>query len=692
MVKKAEREREEAAAREIEDLRKRIEWHNYCYYILDNPEVTDAEYDRLMRRLEALEEEFPSLVTPDSPTQRVGARPLEAFGTIRHSVPMLSLKNAFKPEEVERFDEGIRDFLKLPPEYRVEYAAEPKMDGLAVELAYENGSLVRAATRGDGFTGEDVTENIRTIKSIPLRLMPVGAGKGGGKGTGGARTVPPLLEARGEVIMPLSGFRKLNRERKAAGEPLFANPRNAAAGSLRQLDPAVTASRTLDIFFYGVGRVEGVSFETHMESLLFLRSLGLKFNPHARVVHGVREVFAYFEEMRQKREGLDYELDGTVIKVNDLALQERLGELTRSPRWALAYKFAPKQEETRLESIEVSVGRTGALTPVAILEPVELGGVTIERATLHNEDEVLRKDVRAGDRVVVERAGDVIPEVVRVVPAASGEKKRSAPFQMPPACPVCGSPVEKIGAIHYCTAGLSCPAQMKKSIEHFCSKKAMDITGMGPRTVEQFVESGLLRDVSDIYGLTEEKILSLGGGWAEVSAKNLLGAIEKSKTPPLARFIYALGIKGVGESMSASLARRFRSMESLMDADAGTLMDMSDIGPLIAPAIVDFFREPRNRDVIERLFRAGVSPVPPRQRGGPLKGLTFLFTGKLGSMSRQEAKALVEAAGGEAASTLTRRVDYLVAGEKPGSKLKKAGDLGVRVITEGEFRHMAGAG
>ncbi len=671
------------AAREIEALREEIEKHNYYYYILDSPVVTDAEYDRLMRRLEALEEKFPSLVTPDSPTQRVGARPSEAFGEVRHSVPMLSLKNAFSREEVEKFDDSIKDFLKLPADYMVEYAAEPKMDGLAVELVYEKGTLARASTRGDGFTGEDVTQNIRTIKSIPLRLRPP-KGKNDGN-----TSVPPLIEARGEVIMPLEGFKRLNSERKAAGEPLFANPRNAAAGSLRQLDPMITAGRALDIFFYDVGLVEGVSFKTHMERLFFLRSMGLKFNPLARVVRGVNEVFAFFEEIREVREGLDYELDGTVIKVNDLTLQERLGRLTRSPRWAIAFKFAPKQEETRLLRIEVSVGRTGALTPVAILEPVELGGVTIERATLHNEDEVLRKDVRPGDRVVVERAGDVIPEVLRVVPGSVDPETRPAPFQMPDKCPECASPVEKTGAIHYCVAGLSCPAQLKKSIAHFCSKKALDITGMGTKTVEQFVERGLIKDVAGIYGLTKDKILSLGGGWAEVSAQNLLGAIEKSKRPPLARFIYALGIKGVGESMATALARRFLSIEALMGADLKTLMDLSDIGPLIAPAIVDFFAEPHNREVLEKLFCAGVSPLPPPKRGGPLKGLTFLFTGKLESMSRQEAKALALAGGGEAASTLTRRVDYLVAGEKPGSKLKRAGELGVKVITEEEFRAMA---
>jgi len=675
-------ETEEAAAREIKSLRETIERHNYSYYILDNPEVTDAEYDRLMRRLEALEGKFPALITPDSPTQRVGARPGEAFGTVSHSLPMLSLANAFTPEEVRRFDERVKKILQLPPDYLVEYAAEPKMDGLAVELVYEKGLLIRAATRGDGLTGEVVTDNIRTIKSIPLRLRP-------------RKGAPPArLEARGEVIMPLGSFRRLNKEQEADGKAPFANPRNAAAGSLRQLDPAVTAGRSLDIYCYGLGIVEGegIDLATHMEALEFLRDMGLKFNPLARIVEGVEGVYDYFADMEKVREGLDYELDGTVIKVNDFALQARLGELTRSPRWAIAYKFAPKQEQTVVRDILVGVGRTGALTPVAILEPVELGGVTVGRATLHNEDEVLRKDVRLGDTVVVERAGDVIPEVVRVVTSARDPENTPPPFRMPEECPVCASPVEKTGAIHYCLAGLACPAQLKKSIEHFCSKQAMDITGFGEKSVEQFVDKGLIKDVAGIYSLTKEKILSLGEGWADLSAENLLRAVTESKRPPLARFIYALGIKGVGEHMAAVLAKRFKTMAALMEAELAELLDLRDIGPLSAPGIKEFFSEPHNRAVLEKLERAGVRPESPPESTGNLKGLTFLFTGKLEEFSREEAKRLVISEGGATVSSVTKRLDYLVAGEKPGSKYKKAEALGVKIITGNEFLTMAKEG
>lgn len=669
-------ESQEAAAREIESLRREIEAHNYSYYILDKPVVTDAEYDRLMRRLEELEEKFPALVTPDSPTQRVGAKPTETFGKVRHSLAMLSLANAFSAEDVEKFDERVKKILKLPAGEQVEYVAEPKMDGLAVELVYEDGALTLATTRGDGVTGEVVTENIRTIKSVPGRLEALDG------------AVPRRLEARGEVIMPLSAFKKLNKEQEARGEALFANPRNAAAGSLRQLDPAITAARSLDIYFYGVGIVEDAEFQTHMQGLELLRVMGLKFNPMARIVRGIEGVYAFFNEIQDKRESLGYELDGTVIKVNDLTLQERLGQTARSPRWAVAYKFAPKQDQTTVRKIEVSVGRTGALTPVAILEPVELGGVTVGRATLHNLDEVKRKDVREGDIVIIERAGDVIPEVVSVVIGAGKGHERPKPFEMPDKCPVCSSPVEKTGAIHYCLAGLACPAQQKKSIEHFCSKRAMDITGMGAKTVENFVDKGLLRDVAGIYRLTEEKILSLGEGWAELSAKNLLKAIAESKRPPLARFIYALGIKGVGEGTAEVLAKRFRSIDALMEAGLPELLDLSDIGPLVAPGIIEFFSEPHNKGVIKRLREAGISPEAPPEATGPLGGLTFLFTGSLPKISREEAKGLVRSAGGETVSAVSRRLDYLVAGEKPGGKVKKAREMGIKIITGEDFLAM----
>lgn len=664
---------ENEAKREIERLREEINFHNYRYYALDSPVVTDAEYDRLMRALEELERKFPQFITTDSPTQRVGAEPLSAFGTIRHSIPMLSLNNAFTRDEVIEFDARIKRFLKLEGPASIEYAAEPKMDGLAVELVYRDGIFIKGSTRGDGVVGEDVSQNIRTIRTVPLRL----AGK-----------PPGYIEIRGEVFLPLESFKRLNKEKGAKGEPLFANPRNAAAGSLRQLNPRITASRPLDMFCYGIGSVEGVVLKTHFESLQLIKSLGLKVNPFARVVKGVEEALRYHDELEGKREGLDYELDGVVLKVNDLLLQKKLGVLTRSPRWALAYKFVPKQESTRVRDILVGVGRTGALTPVAVLEPVSVGGVTIERATLHNLDEVERKDVRPGDTVVVQRAGDVIPEVLEVL-----KDKRppgTKPFRMPGTCPECGSTVEKIGAIHFCTGGLLCPAQLKESIRHFASKRAMDIEGLGEMHVERFVTAGLLRDVADIYFLTKEKLLSLER-WAERSADNLIQNIGSSKSPTLERLIYALGVKGVGEHMARVLAKRFGSLDNLMNADEEELRDIPDVGPETARSIIDFFRERHNRDVIEKLKRSGVAfPEGRPEEKGPLAGKVFLFTGALRSFTRDEAKDIVESAGAEASNSVSKKVDYVVAGEEPGSKLEKARAMGLKIITEDEFKNMVG--
>lgn len=664
---------ENKAKREIERLREEINFHNYRYYALDSPVVTDAEYDRLMRALEELEGKFPQFVTTDSPTQRVGAEPLSAFGTIRHSIPMLSLNNAFTRDEVMEFDARIKKSLKLEGPASIEYAAEPKMDGLAVELVYRDGIFINGSTRGDGVVGEDVTQNIRTIRTVPLRL----AGK-----------PPGYIEIRGEVFLPLESFKRLNKEKAAKGEPLFANPRNAAAGSLRQLNPRITASRPLDMFCYGIGSVEGVVLNTHFESLQLIKSLGLKVNPFARVVKGVEDALRYHDELEGKREGLDYELDGVVLKVNDLLLQRRLGVLTRSPRWALAYKFAPKQESTRVKDILVGVGRTGALTPVAILEPVSVGGVTIERATLHNLDEVERKDVRPGDTVVVQRAGDVIPEVLEVL-----KDKRppgTEPFRMPATCPECGSMVEKIGAIHFCTGGLLCPAQLKESIRHFASKRAMNIEGLGEMHVERFVTAGLVRDVADIYFLTKEKLLSLER-WAEKSADNLIQNIGSSKSPTLERLIYALGVKGAGEHMARVLAKRFGSLDNLMNASEEELRDIPDIGPETARSIIDFFRERHNREVIEKLKRSGVAfPEGRPEEKGPLAGKVFLFTGALRSFTRDEAKDIVESSGAEASNSVSKKVDYVVAGEEPGSKLEKARAMGLKIITEDEFRNMVG--
>ena len=684
MDKKDTKEKDSKA--EMARLREEINYHNYRYYVLDSPAITDAEYDRLMRRLEELEKRHPELITPDSPTQRVGAKPIEEFGTIAHRLPMLSLKNAFAKEEAVEFDERIKRFLKLGKETVIEYSAEPKMDGLAVELIYEDGVFTKGSTRGDGYTGEDVTQNLRTVRSIPLRL----AVKAEGKGVK-ALKIPRYLEARGEVFLPLENFRKLNREREKKGEAVFANPRNAAAGSLRQLDPRITASRPLDIFCYGLGGlgvVEGASFKTHFESLQFIKALGLKVNPFVRVVNGIAGVLSYHDEMERRREGLDYELDGVVVKVNGLALQERLGVLTRSPRWALAYKFSPKQESTRVKDITVGVGRTGALTPVAVLEPIEVGGVTIERATLHNEDEVLRKDVRVGDEVVVERAGDVIPEVAYVI-----KEKRphgTKPFRMPDKCPECGSNVEKDGAIHYCTGGLSCPAQLKESIAHFASKRAMDIDGLGWMRVEQFVEAGLLKDVADIYLLKKDDILNLER-WADKSADNLIEAIEKSKKTTLERLIFALGIHGAGEHMARLLAGKFGSIEAIMEVTEDDLLNIREIGPETARSIADFFKERHNRAVIEKLKKAGVETrKTARKVKGKLDGLVFLFTGTLKSFTRDEAKEIVEKEGGAAAVGISRKVNYAVAGEEAGSKLDKARKMGIKIISEEEFRKMAG--
>ncbi|MBI5562950.1 MAG: NAD-dependent DNA ligase LigA [Deltaproteobacteria bacterium] len=664
----------DGARKKIERLGAEINLHNHRYYVLDAPTVTDAEYDRLMRELAALEEEFPGLARPDSPTRRVGARPLDAFGSVTHAIPMLSLDNALTREEALEFDNRVKRFLKLSPYEEVEYVAEPKMDGLAVELVYVDGVLTSGSTRGDGVTGEDVTLNLRTVRSIPLGLAPPGNAR---------KKTPRRLEVRGEVFLPLSGFKKLNREREEAAEPVFANPRNAAAGSLRQLDPNITATRPLDIFCYGVGAVEGVEFASHYEGLEFLKSMGLKVNPLVKTVKGIDGVLQYHDRMEECRDKLGYEVDGVVAKVNSLALQSALGVKDRSPRWAVAYKFMPRQESTRVVAIEVGVGRTGALTPVAVLEPVTVGGVTIEHATLHNQDEVERKDARVGDWVVVQRAGDVIPEIACVIKERRPPDAR--PFVMPDKCPVCSSAVERVGAIHFCTGGLACPAQLKGSICHFASKRAMDIEGLGPMNVEQFVEAGLFRGVADIYYLRKDDILALPR-WAGRSADNLITAIEKSKRTTLPRLIFGLGIHGVGEHASAVLVEQFGSMDALANATEAELLSTREIGPETAASIIDFFKEPRNRAALKKLRDAGVVFETAKGKVGALAGKVFLFTGTLSTMTRDEAKEMVERAGGKAAAGVGRKVDYVVAGTGAGGKLAKASELGLTIIGEEEFR------
>ncbi|MGB9629958.1 MAG: NAD-dependent DNA ligase LigA, partial [Thermodesulfobacteriota bacterium] len=513
----------EAIKKRVDKLREEIEYHNYRYYILDQPEISDAQYDRLMRELEKLEEQYPELRSPNSPTQRVGAPPLEAFEIVRHTIPMLSLANAFDETEAKDFDKRVKKFLGTLQD--IEYVAEPKLDGLAVELVYEKGFFVVGSTRGDGINGENITQNLRTIKTIPLQLIRKEV------------PVPERLEVRGEVIMQVKKFRELNRKREEMGEPLFANPRNAAAGSVRQLDSKVTASRPLEIYCYGIGEVVGRTFKTHWEILQTLSKWGLRINPHIQKCRNINEVLEYYHEMGEKRESLPYEIDGIVIKVNSLDLQTRLGEIARSPRWALAFKFQPKQETTKILDIIVQVGRTGALTPVAVMEPVKVGGVEVSRATLHNQDEIDKKDVRIGDTVIIQRAGDVIPEVVQVI--TSKRKGTEKKFRMPSKCPVCGAEVVKEEAIHRCI-GLDCPAQLKGRIKHFASKRAMDIEGLGTKLTDQLVDKGLVKDVADIYYIKKEQLIQLER-MADKSAQNIIDAIEKSKTKPLSKFLYALG-------------------------------------------------------------------------------------------------------------------------------------------------------
>jgi DNA ligase (NAD+) len=664
-------ERQEAEG-QIELLRQQLQHHNYRYYVLDDPQITDAEYDQLMRRLQELEAAFPELIRPDSPTQRVGATPLEAFGTVVHSLPMLSLDNAFSAAEVRDFDARIKR--QLGRSDPIDYVAEPKIDGLAVELVYVDSIFVQGSTRGDGLRGEDISQNLRTIKTIPLRLIAA------------HDPLPRRLEVRGEVYMTKRDFRDLNTRREEDGELTFANPRNAAAGALRQLDPRITAGRPLAMFCYGVGHVEGVSFQSHWDLLQALGRWGFRINPHSEPCRGIDAVLAYYDRLNQQREELPYEIDGVVIKVNALALQDILGTRSRSPRWALAYKFAPKQAVTRVKEIAVQVGRTGALTPVALLEPVQVAGVEVSRASLHNPDEVARKDVRAGDWVMVQRAGDVIPEIVEVLKERrTGEEK---PFEMPTHCPICGSAVVRLEdeVVPRCV-DLACPAKLKESIVHFASKRAMDIEGLGDKTVDQLVERGLVRDIGDLYGLTKEAVLKLDR-LADKSASNLIAAIERSKQTTLPRFLYALGIRHVGEHVANVLAREYADFRALQSTGYEELQGIHEIGPRIAQSIVAFFRDTGNQMVLEKLHRSGVRATPPQRQAVDqvLRGKTLVFTGELQAFTRAEAKHLVEARGGRVTSSVSRSTSYVVAGADPGSKLDQARKIGVSVLTEDEFR------
>jgi DNA ligase (NAD+) len=665
----------DAAAR-ARALRAALEDANYRYYVLDAPTISDAEYDRLFRELQDLEAAHPELTTPDSPTARVGAAPLEAFGTVRHRVPMLSLSNAFADDEVESFDRRAREALATET---IEYACEPKFDGLAVSLAYEHGRLTVGATRGDGYEGEDVTANLRTVRSIPLRLHA-------------GRAAPRRLEVRGEVILYRSDFERLNAQQRSRGEKVFVNPRNAAAGSLRQLDPRVTARRPLRFFAYGIGDAEGLALPPTQSGLLdLLGDLGLPVCAERRTAHAVSGMLAYYRALEARRPELPYEIDGVVYKVNRLADQERLGFVARAPRFAVAHKFPAEEAATELLAIEVQVGRTGAITPVARLKPVFVGGVTVTNATLHNEDELHRKNIRVGDTVVVRRAGDVIPEVVRAVP---GTRKPHAPlFHVPAKCPVCGSAVVRLPdeAVARCTGGLFCPAQRKQALLHFASRRAMDIEGLGDKLVEQLVDAELVKTPADLYALDVERLAALER-MGEKSARNVLDALERSKRTSLARFIYALGIRNVGEATARDLAQHFGALDPLIAADEAALEAVPDVGPIVAMSIRRFFGERHNRDAIAALRRHGVhwEEGAPRAAApvGRLAGKTFVLTGTLPALSREEATAMITGQGGKVTGSVSGRTDFVVAGADPGSKLARAAALGIAVLDEDGLRKL----
>ncbi len=658
-------------------LRSEIERHNRLYYLHDAPEITDAEYDVLFRELLELEERHPDLAIPDSPTRRVGAPPLEKFFQVPHGIPMLSLENAMTDGEIVEFDERVKRFLGIPLEGEIEYICEPKMDGLAVELVYRDGILTRGSTRGDGFVGEDVTLNLKTIKTVPLRLS--------------TPEPPRLVEVRGEVFLPLKAFQRLNAEREEEGEPPFANPRNAAAGSLRQLDSRITARRPLSIFCYGPGRVEGFEFRDQQGFLAAVSGWGLPVNPQIRKVSGVDGVLGYYREMAEKRDTLDYEIDGVVVKIDSFALQRELGEKSRSPRWAIAFKFPPRQAVTVVEEIVPQVGRTGVITPVANLRPVEVSGVMVSRATLHNWDELEKKDIRVGDTVLVERAGDVIPAVVRVLTDKRTGVEKAVPI--PASCPECGSETVRFpGEVAVRCLGLSCPAQIRESIIHFASRNAMDIEGMGVRYVEQLLRLGLVKDVADLYSLTRDDFMRFER-MGDKLAENLLNAIEQSKRRELSRFIFALGIRHVGEHTAKLLAEAFGSIRDLEKAGEEELLTIREIGPEVARSVTTFFGNQRNLEVISRLLAAGVCPLAEEKRlGGRFTGKTFVFTGALRRFTRDEAARLIEREGGHAAGSVSRKTDYVVAGTEAGSKLDKARALGVTIIDEDEFAGMLEGG
>ncbi|MFH0728637.1 MAG: NAD-dependent DNA ligase LigA [Pseudomonadota bacterium] len=660
----------------VEWLRRELHHHNHRYYVLDDPEVSDAAYDRMMQELTVLEKAHPELRTPDSPTARVGAPPLASFASAPHALPMLSLDNGFNDSDILDFDQRVRKLLETGGP--ILYTAEPKLDGIAVEIVYEDGRLTLGTTRGDGVNGEVITENIRTIRPVPLILQPGPDGK-----------TPSLLEVRGEVFINRAGFQELNNRRQEEGLPLFANPRNAAAGSLRQLDSTVTALRPLDVFFYGLGRAEGLFVTSHWEMLGCLSSFGFKINPLIKPQVPIGEVLSYHRELEEKRHALPYEIDGMVIKVDDLSLREQLGEKSRSPRWAIAYKFKAVQETTRLLAIDIQVGRTGALTPVAILEPVKVGGVTVSRATLHNEDEIAQKDIRIGDTVFVERAGDVIPKVVKpVLSSRTGEEKI---FQMPRVCPVCNADTVReknetgghLEAVTRCI-NAACPAQLKERIKHFAAKGAFDIEGLGDKLVEQLVDRGLIASSADLFLLNRDAVGAMER-MGEKSADNLINAIEKSKAVSFGRFLFGLGIRYVGENVAEILARHYPHIDQLTTASEAALTAIEGIGSVIAKSVTAFFQREENKFLIAGLLERGVTisyPEGKNKTSSNLSGKTFVLTGTLHAMTRSEAKKKITSLGGKVAGSVSKNTDYLVAGEAAGSKLSTAKALGVTIIDE----------
>ena len=663
-----------AASRRIDELRELIHRHDYCYYVLNRPEISDAEYDRLVRELRELEARYPALVTPDSPTQRVAGQPVEAFASVEHKVAMLSLDNAMDASELREFEARLRRAL---PGAVFDYVCEPKVDGLGVALLYENGRFTRGATRGDGRVGEDITQNLKTIRTIPMRLH-------------GPLAACRELEVRGEVFMPRRAFEKLNAALEEAGEPTFANPRNAAAGSVRQKDPTVSTKRPLDVFCYHVSHAQPWGFTTHWETLEALKESGFKVNPRSRLCRDMEAVLAYCGALEAERDALGYDADGVVVKVNSLKQQRRLGATAHHPRWAIAYKFAARQATTRLLEIRINVGKTGALTPTALLEPVELAGVTVSRASLHNEDEIKKKDIRVGDTVLIERAGDVIPYVIQVVVAKRPPGAR--PFAFPTHCPVCGRRAYRPEgeAIWRCT-NAACPAQLKERLLHFGSRRAMDIEHLGEAVVNQLVDLGLVADFADLYHLTVQQVAELER-MAHKSAQNLVNAIQASKGRGLARLLNALGIRMVGERVAQLLADRFGSMKRLIDASEAEIAEIYGIGPRIAEAVAKFFSEPPNRKTIERLREAGVSMAQEGAPEGakPLAGKSLVLTGTLSSMTRDEARELILELGGRVTGSVSRKTDYVIGGADPGSKLQDAMRLGVQTLSEAEFLKLAG--